>query len=137
VGIAKNQGLETDERGYGELGTFVCEACVKDSFLKSTIRAAVEKTVCDYCGHQSKQPIAAPSSLVIDLIAATLNYYYAESAEAGVPYEQGYLINSMETNEILDDLEFECHDELFKDVASVVNNEFWVRAAGGHWSYSH
>ncbi len=137
MGIAKNQGLEADERGYGELGTFVCEECVEDSFLKGVIRLAVNTKVCDYCGRKSKDPIAAPSSPVIDLIAATINYYFAEPAEAGVPYEKGYLIDSKETNEILDDLGFECHVEFFKDVASVFNNEFWVPAAQGHWSSSH
>ena len=121
MGIAKNQGLEADERGYVELGTFVCEECVEDSFLKGIIRAAVDTKVCDYCGRKSKDPIAAPSSPVIDLIVATVNYYFAEPAEAGVPYEKGYLVDSKETNEILDDLGFECHVEFFKDVASVFN----------------
>lgn len=136
MGIAKNQGLEADE-GYGELGTFVCEECVEDSFLKGVIRAEVDTKVCDYCGRKSNDPIAASSSSVIDLIAATVNYYYAETAGAGVPYEKGYLIDSMETNEILHDLGFECHEQFFQDVVSVFNNEFWVPAADGHWATSH
>jgi RES domain-containing protein len=137
MGFAKSMAIEAEDRGYGELDTFVCDECVEDEFLKNVIRAASQVLNCDYCGRASEDCIAAPASVLIELIAETVNNYFCEPGMAGVPYEGGYLIEAISTHEMLDHLGFECRFELFKDMVSVFNNDFWVPAADGHWASSH
>jgi len=134
VGFAKTQMLEEEERGWATSEKNVCVRCVEDSFLKSVVRRSFVAKRCDYCKSNRR---AAPVDHLIEIIYGTLRKYFAEPADAGVPYEGEYLIQPIDTDEALDLLGFEADPELFDDVSRAINNEYWVPAAQGHWATEH
>lgn len=137
MGLAKNQMIEDEERGWHDPEGHVCSQCVQDEFLKDEIRKNATRKQCDYCGHRTPEESAAPVSELMAVIADAVSYYFAEPTNAGVPYDKGWGIEPIDTVEMLMSLPLDCHDDLFEDIASAFTNECWVPAADGHWASSH
>lgn len=130
--------MEDSELGWTPPDKFVCDNCVEDEFLKQLIRDAASEPSCDYCGRSADEPIAAPVEVLMEPIAFAVNRSFGEPGEAGVPYDEGeYVVGSTDTGDVLMQLEFDCHESLFEDVAAAFDNEYWVPAANGHWLSSH
>lgn len=47
--LAKNQMMEQEERGYGNIDKSVCENCVGDYVLKQFVIDNGDEGTCDYC----------------------------------------------------------------------------------------
>lgn len=140
MGLAKDAWMEAQERGWHAPEKHVCADCVSDEYLKSVIDEAADSHECDYCGKRSKTAIAAPLEELMPCIMGALTHYYAEPANAGVPYESaegGYQLPCTDTEDALLSLPFECHDQLLQDVTEAIENAFWVEAAGGSWLGVH
>ena len=54
-----------------------------------------------------------------------------------MPYDGGWVFEPTDTADALMGVPFECHDDLFEDVADSFSNTAWVAAADGHWASSH
>lgn len=138
MGRAKAEMMEADARGWWALDTHVCSDCVEDGHLKSLIEDNCEATACDYCGRESDEPIAAPTSVIQEAIASAVFYYFNDPTDAGVPWDEGApVIEPTYTADVLWFVDLECQDDLFKDIERSFTNSAWVRAAGGHWTSSH
>lgn len=135
MGRAKQQMMEAESRGWWEPDGFVCDKCVEDDYLKDIIRENVSRQICDYCGRRTRAHSAAPVSALMEPIIKTVLYYYNDPMSAGVPSDEGYFVlEPTDTREVLMSLSFECHDDLFEDIASAFVNDSWVPAAGGNWA---
>lgn len=137
MGGAKTEMMEADERGWSTDEKFVCDDCVEDEHLKQVIRSAANHDVCDYCGRKGTE-CAAPLENMVEAVADTLTYYFAEPTEAGVPRDDGeWLIEGASTQEALDDLGLDGQHDLIDDIVNSIYNDAWVEASGGHWASSH
>lgn len=135
MGLAKTAWMEAEERGWSVPDKFVCDECVPDFFLKDVVANNLEQSVCDYCGRESDEAIAAPVESVMEVIAETVYFYYAAPQDVGVPYEDGeFAVPTMDITEVMGDLEFECQSDLFDDVLSGFNSTTWVKTADGFWA---
>lgn len=137
MGLAKTEWLEGEDRGWHGRDTHVCSDCVDDEFLKEVISDNAAENECDYCGKQSEEAIAAPFDVLMEKVANTLHYYYAEPSAAGVPWDGGPIIEPTDTEDALLSLPFDAEDELFEEVVGSFTNMGWVPAAGGHWASTH
>lgn len=135
MGRAKQEWLETQERGWTEPEGYVCTQCVEDEFLKEVIRYHACQRKCDYCGNRTRAFSAAPVSALMEVISNTVFYYFNEPASSGIPWE--LMGEPTDTHDVLMELGLECNDQLFEDLANAFVNDAWVRAAGGHWASSH
>jgi len=139
MGLAKHAWMEAQERGWSvEDDKYVCDECVEDLYLKSVIADHVAAKACSYCNRTDIVDIAAPLEELMSSVASTLGYYFNEPTNAGVPYDDGaFVIDSTDTEDALLSLPLECDDTLLEDIVGAFENDYWVRAADGHWSSSH
>ena len=140
MGREKSRILEAEERGWYEPDGHVCSDCVEDEFLKEIIRDNACSTECDYCKNITLDESAAPVEVLMEPIANAVFYYFNSPTDAYVPYdssEGGWLLDSTDTNDVLESLALDCHPDLFEDIANSFVHEEWVETAGGTWMGSH
>ena len=138
MGRAKTEMMEAEERGWRSLDTHVCVDCVEDEFLKSLIKDNVVEDVCDYCGRQESEPIAAPTEVIQEPIGSAVRYFFTDPTSAGVPWEEGSpVVDTVGTIEVLGTLSIDCHEDLFNEIEGAFVNSEWVPTAGGNWVSSH
>jgi RES domain-containing protein len=138
VGGVKDAWFEAQERGWEAPNTFVCAQCVEDTYLQSLLANAAVHPTCDYCGRTEPEPIAAPAHVLVEAIFTALHAYYCEPGAGGVPYDKGYVVEAVSFEDVLEDLGFEGHSDLFDAVVnSEANGDDFVPAADGYWAGSH
>ena len=137
MGQAKREWEEYEARGWSAPDKHVCPNCVEDEFLKTLIRNNASTRKCNYCGKRTSKPSAAPVESIMPAVASALGYFYAEPTHAGVPYDGGWVFEPIDTADALMGVPFECHEDLFEDIANSFSNTAWVAAADGHWASSH
>lgn len=138
MGRAKAEWEERQGRGWSAVDKYVCERCVEDEFLKQVIRSGVTSKKCDYCGRRSRRTISSPVTLLMPVVYDTIRYFHEDPDRAGLPWDEGaFIIEPIPTQLVLLFLDFDCHADLFADVAQAFENADWVQAAGGHWCSSH
>jgi len=138
MGLVKNESIEDQERGWSEIeDKYVCDECVADQFLKSEIRSAVVAKQCDYCEREADEPVAAPVGVVQSRIGETVTNFFGEPTESGCPYDQGWIIEPTDTEDVLLTVELDCNDELFADIKEAFTIDDWIPVANGHWLSLH
>ena len=137
MGLVKSLGLEVEERGWYEPDGHVCADCVEDEFLQQVIRQNLSHRECTYCGRKTRAKSAAPVAVIMEPIGRAVSYYFSDPTLAGVPYDGGFLVESMGTEDALMSLQLKCEDRLFDAIAQAFVVSEWVPAAGGHWASSH
>ncbi|WP_158884479.1 RES domain-containing protein [Rhodanobacter sp. L36] len=128
-----------DERGWRESDKHVCPRCVDDDYLRKLVRDDLTARACDYCGRRSRSPIAARVNVLLEAIYPTVDAYFNEPNDAGVPFDEGeYLVEPWSMEEIFESLNLEERPELMQDL---INADIYdggrVPAADGHWASSH
>lgn len=138
MGRVKEAMMQSQERGWDAPDTYVCSDCVEDDYLKQIIEDNLTHRKCTYCGKGSRKYIAAPVEAIMPAISSGLNYYYNDPDSAGVPYEKGYVFEPNTTTEdALQYISLECHEDLFTDIADSFHNVLWTETADGYWAATH
>lgn len=137
MGSAKRELEEAEARGWSAPSAYVCPDCLEDAFLKTLIQAEASDCECDYCGKLTREPSAAPVESIMPAVASALYYFYAEPTSAGVPYDEGWVLETTDTADALMGVPLNCDDDLFDDVARAFFNTEWVAAAEGDWASAH
>lgn len=137
MGGVKELYLESLERGWDAPDKSVCAACVEDAYLKNLIKHKASQYRCDYCGKKSGKPIATEMDAVLNCVYRALRYYYCEPNSAGVPYESGWVVEPITTEDALDAIGLAGHASLIDDIVAAIHDDAWVPAADGHWATSH
>ena len=138
MGLVKSDWMEAQERGWSAPETYVCADCVEDPYLKQQIDQAKCASTCDYCGRKADMPIAAPTEVVVEVVFGAVRAYYCEPSAGGVPYDQGFIVEPIAIEEVLDHLGFDGHPDLVEAVAdSEINGDMFVPAANGYWADVH
>ncbi|MBS7809249.1 HEPN-associated N-terminal domain-containing protein [Variovorax sp. PCZ-1] len=137
MGLVKHEMHVSEARGWYSVEKFVCPHCIENSFLQALIERNVDHNFCDYCDRQAESNIAAPVDVLLESLADTLLYHFAEPVDAGVSYESregGWQANVVSTEDALLKIEFGSpSDALFDDVVKAITSDLWVEAPGGHW----
>lgn len=132
--------MEADERGWYAPDGYVCEDCVEDEFLKGVIRDNACTNECDYCGDITDEDSAAPVEALMEPIASAVFYYYNDPTEGMMSWdyeEDSWPLETTDTRDVLESLAFDCHPDLFEDIAKSFVHDEWVETAGGTWMGSH
>jgi RES domain-containing protein len=140
MGREKSRMMEADERGWYEPEGYVCPDCVDDAFLKDVIRGNACKIVCDYCGRRTRAFSAAPVATLMESIGSTVFYYYNDPTQGMMSWdyeEDSWPSDTTDTCDVLESLAFDCHPDLFEDIAKSFVHDEWVETAGGTWMGSH
>ncbi len=138
MGLVKSEWIEVQERGWSAPDTFVCADCVEDPYLKQLINSAACSTACSYCGRSSDVDIAAESEVVIGTVYETIGTYYVEPASGGVPISGGFVVPTIDVQEVLMQVGFDGHQDFVEAVIDAeVNGNSFVPAANGHWAGIH
>ena len=139
MGRMKEGLILDDERGWRESDKHVCPRCVDDDYLKKLVRDDLTARACDYCGRVSRSPIAASVNILLEAIYSTVNAYFNEPNDAGVPIDEGeYFVEPCSMEEIFESFCLEERPELMQDLIDAdAYNGGRVPAADGHWASSH
>lgn len=131
MGSAKEIYMEQVERGWFSLGSkYVCADCFLDDVLSKFVSSNAESNICDYCGSQSEEKIAAPIDAVIEIIARGIYFEWTDPAKE-LPYESregGYQGDVYDTYDLFWAIEFPTENErLMQDVAESMALKAWCR----------
>jgi len=137
MGLVKSRFLEEQERGWSAINDkTVCADCIDETFLKEFVTENASANFCDYCAAQSNEPISIAVEDLQELIYSVVYDYYAEPTCAGVPYDQGFIINPVDITDVFNNLGFDCHVELWNDITKSDHGNGYVIASYGHWASS-
>ncbi len=126
MGLAKNQMIEYQERGYGSLDKMVCSDCVGDYALKNYIIENGESDTCSYC---SNETICISGEELIGEIMSGIFYEY-EKAINVMSVEKGEYKNAdtWGTYDLIYDhlaYDMELDDDLLDDVYNTIEDDIW------------
>lgn len=129
MSFAKDLLDTLDSRGFGQIETVVCHACVGDYAIKNYIKHHGERQKCDYC---KKVRISYSLENVIGLIveSAKKEYQYAIDVMGYCSKEGGFMgANTYDTWEFVHDIlnvEMEIEDaSLLEDISNTMYFESW------------
>lgn len=133
MGRAKHEWMEDQERGWSSIEGSTCEDCLNQEDVWRLSRANIGEGECDYCGKCSI--LVLPVEHVQEHLYEVLGTYYAEPANAGTPWmDGGWIVPTLDTDEVLEVLGFYPADALREDIVGADVTGHWVEAARGHWS---
>jgi len=139
MGRMTEEWLEDQDCGWRKSDKHVCPRCVDDDYLRKLVRDDLSACACDYCGRRSRSPIAASVNVLLEAIYPTVNAYFNEPNDAGVPFDEGeYFVEPWSIEEIFESFCLEERPELLQDlVYADAYDDGRAPAADGHWASSH
>ncbi|MGH8109976.1 MAG: HEPN-associated N-terminal domain-containing protein [Arenimonas sp.] len=136
MGRVKDDWMEAEDRGWDEVDKFVCSDCVNEPELWRLAVGHETRAQCDYCLCEDKSVL--PVSGIQEILYSVMGAYYAEPAQAGTPYDEGaYIVEPIDTDEVLGNLGFDPAPNLLEDILEADIIGAWVPAANSHWADSH
>lgn len=100
---------------------YVCENCFDDYAVEEFIRREAVELKCDYCETESEaDAIAAPLSDVARFIREGIETEWSDPDDEAVPWdsEEGrYIVNVLDTYDLLESLSLVSSDELLVDLS--------------------
>lgn len=126
MGLAKENAMECEERGYGHSEKRVCHECMGDESLKKYIKENGSLAQCDYCGRKRK------CVTIEDLMPAIMGgiYYLYDKADNWMPCDQGvYQGDTFDTYDLIfekmcDELNVD-NEEILDDIVNIMSDECW------------
>lgn len=120
MGAYKKMQQENYERGFDEVGKYVCSQCVGSELLKKVIEGNLQKNYCNYCEENNN---SAPVELILEKIMEKINSNYAPFADmfGSAGYDS---FSPCDTKDVLNDLngELELSECLLGDVVTSIGN---------------
>ncbi|MHB8794829.1 MAG: HEPN-associated N-terminal domain-containing protein [Candidatus Nanopelagicales bacterium] len=121
---------EIDERGYGDVDGTVCSNCITEPALAHIIRSKGTDEPCDHCGETPSGPEASvPLERVVQLVTEGIESEY-EDPVVGAAYdgrEGGYRVSTIDTYDLLRELEVAEDDQLLDDIRTAIRTELWCQ----------
>lgn len=133
MGRAKHEWMEDQERGWSSIEGSTCEDCLNQADIWRLSKANICQGDCDYCDKCSIPVLAVEH--VQEHLYEVVGKYYAEPANAGTPWmDGGWIVPTLDTDDVLDVLGFYPADALREDIVEADVTGCWVEAARGHWA---
>ena len=127
----KNHMIEIEDRGFGDIGKYICADCVEDAFLKNWIKENAEYTdECSYCGEC--HDIVCMETLMEEVIMKGIRHYYS-NAEGNLYWDNEddeFFGTTYDIHDIMYD--FECdissNPEVIEDIKEAIGCDItWCR----------
>lgn len=131
MGLAKNQMIEIEERGYDTSNAFVCRKCIGDKYLQDIIQSKGCVGECSFCDEEiddeNKNEIVLPLETLMSYIMPAIRAYY-QSAPDNIPFDKetdSYMGKTIEPYDLVNDdlatyIETDC-EELLKEIYRILN----------------
>jgi hypothetical protein len=120
---------EVEERGWDDIGTTLCSACVSDIALIRTIEATGGLERCDYCGEHPHSPSAsAPIEIVLALVVYGLRFEYEDPIEQ-MAWDEGEYVGGAiyNTSDLLWELEVSEHQHVVDALVDAIVTTQWCQ----------
>lgn len=109
--------------------SYVCSECIRERWLATYIRENADQLECDFCEQNSDEPIAIELGDIMDHIRECIECIYEDPANS-VGYdgaEGGYLLPTMNTYDVLEDVGLDVEDDALRDeLADGIGHSKWV-----------
>ena len=109
--------------------SYVCSECIRERWLATYIRENADQLECDFCEQNSDEPIAIELGDIMDHIRECIECIYEDPANS-VGYdgaEGGYLLPTMNTYDVLEDVGLDVEDDALRDeLADGIGHSEWV-----------
>lgn len=133
MGRAKEEWIEAQERGWSAPETSVCPDCVDDPYLKELLTANASHCHCDYCERDAAEAFAADCEVLVEAVWNTVWAHYCDPSQE-VPYDHGYVVEPIDFSNVLYNLGFSGHPNLFDEIENTdMNCGGFVHAVNGDW----
>lgn len=127
MGMAKRYMEEVDARGWSDVGTTICSACVVDEALVRAIQTHGGTDSCDYCVATPHAPDAsAPIELVLEMIVDGLKYEYESPAEQ-MAWDEGFVGTVFDTWDLLCEFGVTEREDVHETLHGAIGNEQWCQ----------
>lgn len=123
MGMAKNQMMEEEERGFGSIDTTVCEHCVNEYVLKQYVIDNGRQDICDYCDAEA---ICIDTEQLMEQIMDGIRFKYSRAVDE-LGYNDGeYVGETYDSSDVIDDVLCDAvRDEVLSDLSNIINDEIW------------
>ncbi len=128
MGYWKEQLLKQQEQGWRSVDPdrMVCAKCFEDYAIQDLIRDGATEKKCSYCGRRSKKPIAVPMNDVLELIGEGLGFEYADPAEQNPSDEGGYVLPTMDSRELFDEIgPIAQNEDVHEEIVEAFGDKTW------------
>jgi hypothetical protein len=125
----RNFLLQEQDRGYSLPEEHVCADCLNDEYLRDYAEANVSVKVCDFCGNEADENIAAPLARLLGLVFEAIHFEWNDPDNEGIVYETaegGYQADMTNTQEILRDMKITDDEKLLQLINKNIHNDYWV-----------
>lgn len=129
MGVAKQDMMTCQERGYQHSEKTVCRECIGNQALKKYIGTRGARAKCDYCG---KIRLALPLEELMSAIMSGIKFQYNRAIDA-LPVDKGEYMGTTYSTETLicsnlcDEIDA-ADEQILKDIVSIMEDEAWCEA---------
>jgi hypothetical protein len=128
VGFTKRHLEEVQARGWIDTESIVCSACVSDKALVAAVINHGGRDTCSFCGGESGSSTSAPLELVLELVVSGIHFEYEDPIEqSAYDSEDGYLVPTWDTWDLLEELEVSDRPDVLGAVARAVSRVLWCQ----------
>lgn len=127
MGAAKRYMEMVESRGWSDVGTIICSACVSDGALVEAVRKHGGADPCDYCEDTLVAPDAsAPIELVLEHVVDGLNHEYEDPIEQ-MAYDGGYVGTVHDTGDLQWELGVTEHEHVHGALQDAIVHSQWCQ----------
>lgn len=127
MGMAKRYMEEVETRGWSDVGTTICDACVVDEALVVAIQVHGGTDPCDYCEETpTAQDASGPIELVLELVVDGLKHEYEPPVEQ-MAWDEGFVGTVFDTWDLLYELAITEREDVHKALHRAILNEQWCQ----------
>lgn len=127
MGLVKRHLEEIESRGWADADSTVCSDCLVDEALVTAVAEYGGTDACSFCG--ARRPVAsAPLEVVLDLVVAGVRFEYEDPIEqSAYDSEDGYLVPTWDTSELLEELAVTEQAEVLEAIAGAMRQGLWCQ----------
>jgi hypothetical protein len=118
---------EIESRGWADSDATVCSDCVLDEALVTAVVKYGATDCCSFCG--ATAPLAsAPLEVVLELVMDGVRFEYEDPIEqSAYDSEDGYLVPTRDTWELLEELEVTERTDVLEAIAEAMRQGLWCQ----------
>lgn len=127
MGLVKRHIEEIESRGWADAESTVCSDCVLDEALVKAVAEYGSTDACSFCG-ATTPAASAPFEVVLELVVDGIRFEYEDPIEqSAYDSEDGYLVPTWDSWELLGELEVTESGEVLEAIAAAMGQGLWCQ----------